>query len=284
MPDRARSVLFMLAAAAFIAASTLFAKALGLGGMNPFQVSFGRFIFALLGLLAVAAILRPRIQNPHLTRHFLRAFFGWVGATLLFASVARMPAAEATAISFLSPIVTMLLAIPLLGERVGLWRWGAAALGFAGAIVLLRPGADAVQLAGLLAIGAAVAMGAESIVIKKLTNTEPKFQILILNNTIGTLISGAIVLLVWQMPSGLQWAQMAGTGLMMVCGQVCFLQAISRTDASFATPFFYTTLVFAALYDAVLFGVIPSSVGLLGAGMILSAAALLLWRGQREPV
>ena len=66
----------------------------------------------------------------------------------------------------------------------------------------------------------------------------------------------------------------------MACAQACFVNAMARADASFVTPFSYLTLVFAALYDAMIFGVLPGSTSILGASVIIAGAALLAWREQ----
>lgn len=269
-------------ATAFIAATTLLAKALGtdtLGpALNPLQISHGRFLFAFLGLISVAAIVRPKFGKAHIGLHIGRTSFGWAGVTLMFASVAWIPMADATAISFLNPVFAMVLAIPLLGERIGPWRWGAAAIALIGALVLLRPTPASFQPAALLALGAALVMGMELIFIKKLTGREPLFQVLLTNNLLGLLIASAAVWPVWQMPTVEQWAALAGIGLLMACAQTAFINGMARADASFVAPFSYATLIFAALYDFLAFDVFPDAVSLLGAVVILTGAAVLAWR------
>ena len=152
----------MVAASALIAATTLIAKALGLGAggeaLHPLQISAGRFAFALITLSFFALWLRPDFAGARWSLHVGRSVCGWAGVTLMFAAAARIPLADATAISFLSPLVTMGLAIAFLGERIGRWRWTAAAISVCGAIVLLRPGTDAFHLAALLALGAALSV------------------------------------------------------------------------------------------------------------------------------
>ena len=269
-------------ATAFIAATTLLAKALGtdtLGpALNPLQISHGRFLFAFLGLISVAAIVRPKFGKAHIGLHIGRTSFGWLGVTLMFASVAWIPMADATAISFLNPVFAMVLAIPLLGERIGPWRWGAAAIALIGALVLLRPTPASFQPAALLALGAALVMGMELIFIKKLTGREPLFQVLLTNNLFGLLIASAAVWPVWQMPTVEQWAALAGIGLLMACAQTAFINGMARADASFVAPFSYATLIFAALYDFLAFDVLPDAISLLGAVVILTGAAMLAWR------
>lgn len=279
------AIAFMLAATVFIAASTLFAKALGTGVFGPpmhaLQISNGRFIFAFIAIGSVALITRQRIRSSHLKLHALRTLFGWGGVTLMFAAVAFIPLSDATAISFLNPVFAMMLAIPLLGERVGRWRWLAALIAMIGAVVLLRPAAGNLQFGALLALAAALAMGVEIILIKKLSGREGALQILLINNSFGLLISSVAVLAVWDMPTPAQWAGLAGVGLSMAVAQACFVNAIARAEASFIVPFTYATLVFASLYDGVIFGVIPDLISVLGAGIIVLGGAVLAWREAR---
>ncbi|MFY0618339.1 DMT family transporter [Shimia sp.] len=275
-----------LAASGFAAGTTLLAKALGtdtLGpALHPLQISHGRFLFAFLGFATVAMIVRPAISRPNWGLHVGRSTLGWGGVTLMFAAAAFIPLSDATAISFLNPVVGMLLAIPFLGERIGPWRWGSAALAFTGAMVLTRPGSGALEFGAVLALGAALAMGGELIFIKKLTGRERPFQILLINNGIGLTIASAAALFVWHAPTPLQWAALAGIGLLMASAQTCFINAMRLADASFVSPFFYTTLAFAALYDAVVFSVLPDAISWVGAAIIMTAAAILVWREARQ--
>ncbi len=274
-----------LAASAFAAGTTLLAKALGTGALgpelHPLQISHGRFLFAFLGFATAAMIARPQITRPNWGLHIGRSTLGWGGVTLMFAAAAFIPLSDATAISFLNPVVGMLLAIPFLGEKIGPWRWGSAALAFTGAMVLTRPGTGALEFGALLALGAAFAMGGELIFIKKLTGRERPFQILLINNAIGLTIATVAAAFVWQMPTLQQWAALAGIGLLMASAQTCFINAMRMADASFVSPFFYTSLAFAALYDAAVFSVLPDAISWLGAGIILCAAAILVWREAR---
>ena len=275
----------ILTATAFIAATTLIAKALGTGvlgpALHPFQISFGRFLFAFLAFSTEVAILRPALTRPHAGLHVGRTLFGWGGVTLMFAAVAHVPLADATAISFLNPVFAMVLAIPLLGERVGPIRWSAAVIALLGAMILLRPTPDSFQPAALLALAAAAVMGMELIFMKLLVRREGPFQILFVNNAIGLCIAGTAAAMVWQPLAPLQWAALAALGLLMACAQTLFINGMARADASFVAPFSYATLVFAAAYDVLIFGVIPDAVTVLGAAVILGGAGILAWREGR---
>ncbi|MEL6806564.1 MAG: DMT family transporter [Pseudomonadota bacterium] len=278
----ALAAILIAVACAFIAATTLIAKTLASTQfgtpLHPFQVVFGRFLFAFLSFAAVAAVLRPRLQRPHLGLHVARTLGGWAGLTLMFASVAHIPLADATAISFLNPVFGMIFAIPLLGEKVGKWRWSAALIALVGAVILLRPTPDSFQPGALFALAAAVILGFELNIIKKLTGRENPFSILLVNNAIGVGIASLAVVWVWIWPAPIQWALMAGLGCAMAVAQTCFVNAMARADASFVAPLTYGTLIFAAVYDVVFYAVIPDGVTVLGASIIVAGALLLAWR------
>ncbi|AUQ63287.1 putative S-adenosylmethionine uptake transporter [Phaeobacter inhibens] len=275
----------ILLATVFIAGTTLVAKALGteaLGApLHPLQISFGRFVFAFLAISTLVAMRRPRFTAPHWGLHLGRTSFGWMGVTLMFAAVAYIPLADATAITFLNPVFGMLLAIPLLGETVGRWRWAAAVIALLGAMVLLRPTPASFQPASLLALAAAAVMGLELIFIKRLAGREKPLQILWFNNLLGSVIASVAVIAVWQPPTAEQWALMVALGSMMACAQGCFINGMARADASFVAPFSYATLIFAAIYDFAVFAEAPDAITILGAVIILAGAALLAWREGR---
>lgn len=279
------AVAFMLTACALIAASTLMAKLAGtarLGDpLHPLQVSHGRFLFAWLLIAATATAMRLRFERPNLRLHALRTLGGWAGVSLMFAAVAFIPMADATAISFLNPVFAMMLAIPLLGEKVGPIRWSAAVIALLGALILLRPTPASFQPAALLALGAALAMGIEITLIKMLSGREGPLQILFINNSLGLIIATVAVLPFWVMPTQAQWAALAGVGVFMACAQAAYVNAMARAEASYVVPFAYATLIFAALFDAIVFRTRPDAISALGATIIIAGAALLAWREAR---
>lgn len=269
-------------ATAFIAATTLFAKALGSDAfgppLHPLQISHGRYVFAFIALAMVAAVMRPALGPPNWRLHIVRTSFGWAGVTLIFASVAFIPLADATAISFLNPVFGMMLAIPLLGERVGPIRWTAAIIALIGAAILLRPTPESFQIAALLPLGAAICLGFELIFIKKLAGRENPFQVLLTNNLVGVVISTLAVVPFWIAPTLAQWGILALIGMFMAVAQTCFVNAMARADASFVAPFSYATLIFATLYDLIFYDVFPDAITWLGAGIIIAGAILLAVR------
>lgn len=150
----------MIGAAALIAMTSIIGKTLGVeaegtNALHPLQVSAGRFAFAVLALASFVAVVprtRPDFRGANWRLHVLRSACGWSGVTAMFAAVAQMPVAEATAISFLSPIVALALSALLLNEHVGLRKIFASCLALIGAALILRPGTEAFQIAGLIGV------------------------------------------------------------------------------------------------------------------------------------
>ncbi len=289
LPVPLRAALMMTLCCAFIALSTFFAKMLGRGvigePMGAFQIVVGRYGFALLALTPFALWQRERFRNLPIRLYLARASCGWAGVTGLFAAAALIPLADATAISFLNPVFAMILAVFFLGETVGPVRWGAALVALVGGALLVRPGVDAIEPGAVIALIAALFMAAEIIFAKLLARTEGVIRLLVVTNCIAFIIAIIVASFDWRMPTWPEVALMAAVGWSMVSAQVLFMKTLKLTDASFATPFFYATLIFAAAYDAIWFGVIPVALSFAGAALIVSGAVVLAIRegGRRSP-
>lgn len=275
----------MILCCAFVALSTFFAKMLGSGAagepMHAFQIVMGRYGFALLALAPFMLRSREGFTGAPWRLYVGRSICGWGGVTGLFAAAAVIPLADATAISFLNPIFAMILAIFFLGERVGPIRWTAAAIALSGGALLIRPGVDAVQPGALIALVAAGFMAVEIIFAKLLSRTESVVRMLFCTNVLAFCLACATASFVWRAPTGQEVALMAAVGFAMVLAQTLFMATIKVTDASFATPFFYATLLFAAAYDAAWFGVIPAPLSIAGAALIMAGAVILAVREGR---
>ncbi|MEM0977488.1 MAG: DMT family transporter [Pseudomonadota bacterium] len=269
---------------AFFAGTLLLAKILGAGGMSPFQVSAGRFLFALLALLLFCLVRPsefPKFRNVPWGLHIARSLFGWLGASCMFGAAIFMPLGEATAISFLNPLVAMVLAAVFLKENLNLSKYLAAFFGVLGAVLILRPGAEALQPAALFALGAALFLGVEAIFIKLLSDREPLMRILIINNCVGTIVAVSVASFVWQAPDAREWMFLALLGTIMVLGQSLFVRAMALGEASQISPILYAVLVFAAFYDYVIFGEVLGVWSMLGSLVIILAAVLLALGGRK---
>lgn len=276
----------MVCASVFIALSAFFAK--GVAGrfvdisdgqpLHPLQITAGRFLFASILWVIVFAWMRPGFQPIHWTLHTARSIFGWLTITCVFWAGSLMALADATAISFLTPVVTLILAVTFLGEKVGWIRWSAVSIMLVGALVLLRPGTSAFQPAALIALAAALFSGVEAMLIKRISGLEPRLQILLINNGIGLIIAMAAAAFVWISPNAGQWLVLALVGLSMAVAQVFFLTSMRDGEASYVISFMYSTLIFVSVLDYYVFGDAPDALGFLGAGIIVMGAIFLALR------
>ncbi|MGG7566964.1 DMT family transporter [Rhodovulum sp. DZ06] len=285
-PRWARAAGLMLVCCAMMSVVGLLAKALGqgIGGppLHPMQITAARFAFAAVAFACGFAVIRPGFRGTPWGFHAFRSSVGMLGFVCLFGAVTQMPLTEATAISLLAPFVTLILAIPILGESVGPWRWSAAAASFAGAMLIIRPGSEAFHPAAILALGAAFFQGLEATLVKRLSRGEPISRILLLNSGFAAIISCLIAAaFFWTPPSATQWAMMVGLGVCMATAASCFTVAFKMVDASSLMPLVYFALVFTAFYDVVLFEVIPPTLTVAGIAVIGAAAVVMAWRERR---
>ena len=279
MPNEIKNTLtavsFMILASLLIAGTTILAKILGTDKLGPplnaLQISNARFFFAFILIFIFFVITKSKIIRPSYKVHLGRSVCGWVGISILFGASSVIPVTDATAIIFTNPIFTMLLAIPLLGEKIKPLKWIAVIITFVGALILIRPESNFtnIQLIIIVLILGAFALGLESVFIKMLTLKENPKQILLINNSIGLLISLIPVYFIWITPTKLQILAMLGIGALMLCAQACFIQALRRSKAHFAVPYFYSTLIFVAIYDFFIFKIIPDNISFIGASLII---------------
>ena len=164
-----------------------------------------------------------------------------------FSGLHFIPLAEATAILFIAPILVTALSFPLLGERVAPALWGAVFIGFAGALIVIRPGFGVMQLAALLPIGAACTFAGYQIAGRILSRTDSAITTLTYTVWVGAVAASLVVPFFWKTPDLLGWTQIAGLGLFAGFGQFALIKAFEAAPAATVTPFY---LFWAGVGDA----------------------------------
>lgn len=281
LPAPVRGALWMCAAATAFALMVNLVRHLT-ESLPPLEVVFFRTAFGLIAMLPW--LLRRgfgELRTGHFRLHLLRALIGIFAMVGWFTTLSLLPLAEATALSFTAPIFTSVLAVLLLGEVMRARRWSATIVGFLGALVIIRPGFQAVQPAALLAIGTAAIWAASTILIKVMARTESAGAITTYMVLLTTPITLVAALFVWQTPSleQLGWAALLGAA--GSTGHVCMSRALATTDATLVVPFDYLRLPIVALIAFAVFGQAPDLWVWIGGGVIAASGIYIARREGR---
>lgn len=272
----------LLAAMLLFTLSDGSAKYLVGGGISPPQVLFVRYTVVVL-VLAPALWLRRRDRPWYTHRaplHVLRGLL-LVGAALIFIFALRaLPLALCTAISFASPLYVTALSMPILGESVGRRRWAAVGVGFLGVLVILRPGASAFQWAMLLPVVSSLCWALGLLITRLMRSSERALTVLAWSSVVGVLACAPLAVPLWQPPSTLQWAVLAGIGLGNALGQYLVINAFMMAQASLLAPFSYSSIVWSTLFGVIVFGNVPDAATFAGAA-VLVGAGLYVWHRER---
>jgi drug/metabolite transporter (DMT)-like permease len=271
LPANLRGALWVMMAALLLTIMGAMVKELS-KDIHSFQIVFFRCLIggiALFPFILRAGISSLKTQRPDL--HTARVIIGITAMFCVFYAFSHLPLAEAVAIVFSRPLFAMALAIPLLGEIIG-WRRAAAALiGFAGVLIMIRPGTAAFHPASLVALAGAVMAGSIAIIVKKMAPTEKPDTIVMWFAIGGTLIAAIPASLFWVWPTPTQWGWLVAIGITGIFGQSALMRGFSTGETSFVTPFDYTRLIFATIFGIVLFGELPDFWKVVGALIIVGS-------------
>lgn len=238
--------------------------------------------------VATSAVLLPLygrtlLRTAHPRYQLLRGALLLTSTLLAFLSLRHMPMAEFTAVVMVTPLVITVLAASVLKERVSPLRWALVAGGFAGTLLILRPGGDAFGWAMLLPVGLVVSNAWFQLLTSKLAQTENPLTLHFYTGWVGTLFTSLALPLVWRaLPSWHSWAVLCFMGLMATVGHFLLILAYRRSPAATLTPYLYAQIAFAMLGGWWIFGQVPDLASLLGIGMIAICGAAGAWLTMRE--
>lgn len=193
------------------------------------------------------------------------------------AALRLMPLAETTALGFVAPLIVTLLAGPLLGERIGAIRWLAVLAGFAGVLLIARPGGMLGAIGVVLALCAAFSYSMYQILTRHLAATENPVTLLFCTAAVGTVVMSAALPWFWggPMPSARQALLIASLGLYGGMGHFLLTHAFRHAPASMLSPFLYVQLIWATLLGWAVFGHLPDALAVIGM-TIIAASGLML--------
>ena len=201
-----------------------------------------------------------------------------VSTSLFFTALRYVPLADATAVSFTSPFMVALLAGWLLRERVSSVHWLAIALGFAGALLVIRPGVGTVNPYLFLVVGNAACYAGYQVLTRRVAAYDRPETSVTYDALVGTVLLSAIVPFFWQTPAAAaHWLLLAVIGLLGGLGHYCGARALVATPASTLAPLYYVQLISAAALGYLLFGDVPSGWTWTGAALVVASGIVIAW-------
>jgi drug/metabolite transporter (DMT)-like permease len=242
------------------------------------------FKFSAIELIFVRAAVCTVLMLPWLVRsgtialattrlklHVTRVVAIYVGGVMWVYGVANMPMADVNALNFTSPLFTVLIAVLVLGDRASAHRWAVIAIGFAGTLVILRPGFTEVSLAAVVTLGGAFAFSIGHACAKALSSTESPNVTVFYTYALQALVGIVPAAFVWIAPGLADWGWMLLVGLFTLGAQQALVRALTAAPASLVMPFNFLQLPFVALFGFALFGEISEIWTWIGARVIFAA-------------
>jgi drug/metabolite transporter (DMT)-like permease len=250
--------------------------------LHPFEIAFFRNALALVTLAPlVARAGLSSLRTTKLRLHALRGVLNAVAMLTFFWGLARTPLAEVAALGFTSPLFATLLAALILKERVGPRRSLALLIGFAGALVIIRPGFGAVGAGQVALLVSALAWAAALTDIKVLARTETSLTITVYAAGFLTPITLLAALPFWQWPSGQQFLLLCAVAGFGTFYQLAVAQAFRMADTSQVLPADFTKLIWAAALGWILFAEVPDVWVFVGGAVIFAAVFYVSYRESR---
>ena len=279
MSPSLRGILFALLGFAFWSTHDLLVKDLG-ERYSPVQVVFFSVLFGFpfLTLLMMRDTEEQNLIPRHLGWTVIRTVAAVATGLLAFFAFSVLPLAQVYAILFAMPLLITILAIPLLGERVGWRRWLAVIAGLGGVIVVLQPGVEPLTPGHVAALGAAVTGAVASVIMRKIGREERTVVMMLYPMIANFLIMGGALGLVYEpMPIGdmLRAAVMSVLALLAL-GSV--IMAYRNAPAALVAPMQYSQILWASVFGALLFGETLDSSTIVGSGIIIASGLFIVWR------
>ena len=286
MPDTSRSRtleaigLICLAGLLFVAMNVM-VKALT-DEHNQVMIVWARYFFHVLTVLVIfPGKLVDVVRGGQVGMQLGRSILLLLSTIFNFAALVYLPLADVSSIIFTAPIIVALLAVAVLRERVSLARWLAIGAGFAGALLIVRPGAGTLNLGALLAFGCALAYALYQVTTRIVRESEPVVSLLY-GGLVGMVAFSLLVPFWWEWPTPRVWLMFALVGLLGAGGHLLVIMALQRGEASQVSPYSYVQLLWAMLASFLVFGDVPSPWTVLGA-LVIAGSGLRLYRlGLRE--
>ncbi len=285
LEDRASAgVMMMILAVILFTGIDSSAKWLSMAGLPVIQIVFFRyfvhFIVANCFYMPQHGLVIYRSNVP--TKQFLRSTFLFMSTVLNFWALKYLPITVTTSIAFAGPIVTTLIAIPILGEKVGIHRIIAICVGFFGVLLVIQPWSAAFHPAMVLSIGNLLTVSGYFIMTRMIAGLESNSTQPVWSSGIASLVLAPFAFYVWSWPENLQqWLVVLAIGCFGAFGHISATIAHRWADASVLAPMIYTQVFWAAVVGVLIFNTWPT-VWTLSGGMVIISSGIYIWHRERN--
>lgn len=251
---------------------------------SSFQIAFFRSIFAFIALIPMiyfkggVSILKTYRPYDHIVRGLI-AFF----ASILFMiSLKHMPLVDVTVISFASPLFVTALAIPVLKETVGPYRFFAVIIGFIGVLIVLQPGQSLITIEALIVLSATFFYAFSGLLTRKMSWTEDPVSITFWSMVIFTVITSLSLPFVWVTPNWSDLIFLVLIGIAGGLGQLFVTLAFKFSPAVIVSPFEYSGLIWAIILGMLVWNEKPGYSVWIGSAIIILSGLFILYRETRQ--
>jgi drug/metabolite transporter (DMT)-like permease len=242
------------------------------------EIVWARNLFHFLVLLPLvlhwhgAMVFRP----PRPGLQVARGIILLVDTLMFFWAIALIPLADAKALFFVFPLFLTALAAIVLGEKLNRRRAGALLIGFAGALLIMRPGFHSIEWGQILAIGAAFAYALYLMMTRRLALEAPPLVTLAFAGLVGAVVTSLLLPFVWVTPSLSDALLMIAMGALGGFGHFLLVMAFRSSEASLLAPLGYGEIVAAVLFGYLVFGDFPITITWIGIAVIVAGGLMLL--------
>ncbi len=274
-------VAMWVAVASFSVADGI-AKWHGEEGFAAVQIVFFRYFFGLFPVaiaLYVAGIHQVRTNRP--IAHVFRGVLMSAALARFFWGLKYVPLAEAIAVAFTAPLFITALSVPVLGERVGPARWLAVIVGFAGMLVIVRPGAEAFRPEMLILVAGTAVFALGITYTRRLARTETVTTMFTWTTVVAMAVFGPLAWWTWKLPQADHLTGFAVLGLIGGMAHYLVIVAYRNAPAAVIAPQEYMALVWGAIIGWIVWSEVPSAWTWLGAAIVAGAGGFIALRESR---
>ena len=268
---------------AMVMLSTMFmlAKLAGQQGVSLPELIFWRQAMSvpvILSWLLATENLRA-LASRRMTNHAMRATTGTVGLCCNLGAATLLPLPEATTLGFTTPFFAVLITALILRDKVGVWRWAAVVLGFAGVLIVAQPGGAPIPPLGLMfGLGSGVIVAIVSFQIRDLSRTEAPITCVFWFAFFGAALSSILLPFYARPHSSSAWLLLVAVGVAGTAAQFLLTAALRYGQVATVVVMDYTALIWATLYGWGIWGTLPPQTTWLGAPLIIAAGLIITWR------